>query len=93
MKKKIRIHNFVCFDLTITAMYLVIFYDGNLRRSTLLNRAGQIVGKMGEMDQNDPLVDKRLNKIFRDLHSQLVFKIWVRSVYIQRFSFLPNSSP
>ena len=58
-------------------MYLVLFYDENLPRSTLLNRVGQIVGQMG---QNNPLVKKRLNNFFRDLHSTLVFKIWVKSV-------------
>ena len=54
-KTKIRIHNFIRLDLKITTMYLVLFYDENLSRSTLLNRVDQIIGKMG---QNNPLVEK-----------------------------------
>ena len=50
-KTKIRLHNFVCLDLRITTMYLVLFYDENLPRFTVLSRAGQIVGEMG---QNNP---------------------------------------
>ena len=45
-KTKIRLHNFVCLDLTITTMYLVLFYDESLPRSTSLNRVDQILGKM-----------------------------------------------
>ena len=71
-KTKNRIHNFVHHDLTIATMDMVLFYDEKLPCFTLLNRVSQIVSKMG---QNDPLVKKRLNKSFRDLHSTLVFKI------------------
>ena len=52
--RKIKIHNFVHLDLTITTMYLVLFYHENLPCSTLLNQVYQIVSKMGP---NDPLVN------------------------------------